>query len=176
MMKTTHLLFGLLVLMGAAIVMTVVAQEVPFGQGFNHPDFPEGTIQQAPDGMERHQSVVIAAGCFGALTSMFAVVCCGLGLNTNHRDGPGARLLIIAGAVYGAIFLMVVMLYWQTLHDSSQELFGFPVATAWMLLILGPLPIFLAVLYMVMFSQWVLLPQDEEIFNDIVARRRERQR
>ena len=88
-MNTIHILFGLLLLMAVALIAICMTEEVSFGRGYDHPDFPSATIKQAPDGYRRHQGVVLAAGCFAALTTLFTVAICTLGLNARHRQGLG---------------------------------------------------------------------------------------
>ena len=171
-MKTIHLLFGLLILMAVSLGVICLTQEVPGSQTLDHADYPAGTIQQASDGMERHRPVVVAAGCFGFLTSLFAVFCCALGLRKDHRDGIGARVLLFVGGCFAVLFSMVVIFYWQSFSGSAARVFGLPTATAWMVYVVMPSPLLLAFLYMATFSRWVLHPEDEDKFHQLVAQRR----
>ena len=171
-MKTIHILFGLLVLMAVALGVICIAPTVPSGQGYDHANYPAGTIKQAPDGMQRHRPVIVAAGCFGTLTSLFVVLCGALGFNRHHRDGLGSRVLMVGGLGFAMLFSIVVVFYWQSLMGTSSKLFAFPSSTGWMLFVVMPYPLLLVLLYMATFSRWMVLPDDEARFHELVAKRR----
>lgn len=171
-MNTPHLLFGLLILMALAVGALFFIEEVPRGHGFDHPAYPERTIQQAPDGEQRHRSVIWVAGCFGALVSLFTVSSMSLGLCARHRKGTGTLVVLAAGVVYTLLLIVVVFLYWNFIDKSAPAVLGFPVSTAWMLFLFGPSPLALVALYMATFPRWILTTQDMETFHDLVAARR----
>ena len=167
-----QVLFGVLILMAMTVVGICLTKSVDQGQGFDHPGYPEKTIQQAPDGQQRHAAIVVVTGCYGALTAVFALFCMVLGLTPQQKQGVAARLLVVAGFVYAGLFSLVVLLYWDGLPATAGNLFGFPASTAVMLFVLGPSPIVLVLIYMFTFSHWILLPQDEARFRTLVSRRR----
>jgi hypothetical protein len=170
-----QVLFGVLILMAVTVVGICVTKPVDQGQGFDHPGYPKKTIQQAPDGHKRHATIVVVTGCYGTLTAVFTLFCMVFGLTQHQKQGAAARVLVVAGFVYAGLFSLVVILYWNGLHTTISNLFGFPASTAVMLFVLGPSPIALVLIYMFTFSHWILLPQDEERFRTLVSRRRKEQ-
>ena len=174
-MNIPRLLFALLVLMAATVVPLFVIEEVPGGRGFDHPDYEPRTIQQAPASVERHRSVIWFAGSFGALVALFSAGSMALGLTESHREGTGAKTLLAAGVTYSILLVSTVYLYWKFANAPDVTIFGFPVATAWMLFIFGPSPLVLVLVYMVTFRRWILRPHDMDVFHGLVAARRERQ-
>lgn len=170
-MNMPQVLFGVLILMAITVVGICITEPFDQGQGFDHPGYPEKTIQQAPDGHQRHAAIVVVTGCYGTLTAIFTVFCMVFGLTKHQKQGVAARVLVVAGLVYAGLFSLVVILYWNGLHTTVSDLFGFPASTAMMLFVLGPSPIVLVLFYMFNFSHWILLPQDEERFRTLVSRR-----
>ena len=171
-MKSPHLLFILLLLMSITVAGLWFVEDVPNGQGFDHADYPENTIQQAPNGLYRHRQVLPVAVGYGVLVCLFTVVGMAIGLNEHTKEGVGAKVFWIAAVVYALLFLAVPAFYWTGLKTAPSYLFGFPRDTGWMLFVLWPSPLLLIVIYMLKFDQWILRPDDEARFHDLVASRR----
>ncbi|MDC0935642.1 hypothetical protein OAS39_05105 [Pirellulales bacterium] len=172
-----HFLFGLLILMGATFAAFCFIDQIPQEQGFDHPRFPKETMQQAPDGYERHRSLVGMAGAFGALTALFVGAALVLGLKPEVRLGLGrgrwaARTLLLAAVGYAALLILVVVIYWNAVEGPTSYVLGFPTSTAAMLFLLAPFPLLVVFLYAILFSQWIMSAEDERVFHDLVERRR----
>ena len=76
-------------------------------------------------------------------------------------------------AAHAASFLWVVILYWKSIHDAQHAyLIGFPVPTAFMLILLGIGPSLIVILYMATFHSWVFPAEDFDRFQHLVAERR----
>ena len=172
-MNLPHLLFGLLILMGATLVVLCFIDHTPEEQGFDHPKFPPKTIQQAPEGYERHRSLVAVAGAFGAFAALFTGAALVLGLKPQHRQGAVGRGLLFTAAVYAALLVLVVVVYWKAVDGPPTYLLGFPKSTATMLFVLAPSPLLLVFLYAAFFPRWIMSAEDQQAFRVLVEKRRQ---
>ncbi|MCH2115350.1 MAG: hypothetical protein MK171_10635 [Pirellulales bacterium] len=173
MNKVPEVLFGLLICMAIVLVSFFLISDAPEDQGFEHPNYPKNTMQQAPDGSERGGWVTISASCFGVLTCLFVVGGLSLGLSPR-QVGFAPWILTIAAVIFASLFMLVVFLY-VGVDNSAARLWGMPLSTAMMLLVLTPSPLVLVLLYMVAFPRWILPPEEKTRFDNLVANRRARQ-
>ena len=89
----------------------------------------------------------------------------------------GRYVLRTLAVLYALSLACVVALYQATLLENPRTyLLGFPISTAAMLFLFGILiPTFPIAVYLVMFSRWILTPEDIERFEDLIAARRNRE-
>lgn len=173
-MKLHVFLFALLIFAGVVSAALWRTDATPRELGFDHPNFPAGTMQQAPDGYERHRSVIAAAAVYGVLITLFAGSAIVLGLKPAARAGRPGRLLIVLAGVYAMLIALVAAAYWANVLGGEKFILGFPLSTAVMLFCFAPAPVVGIVLYAVCFPQWIISPAEERTFRDLVARRRRR--
>ena len=78
--------------------------------------------------------------------------------------------------LYLLTFSIMVFAYWTDVATTEdQYLLGFPLPTTLMLLVFGFSPLFFSILYINNFSRWILSPEEQKTFNQIVERRRQRE-
>ena len=177
MPSTTRLLFGLLILMALTIMALATLPQNKGETGSSHPETPPGTLLQAPSGTTRSAGLLWGGGLFGMFVAAFAVVAMELGLVSRPDLARGRYVLRTLAVLYALSLACVVALYQATLLENPRTyLLGFPISTAAMLFLFGILiPTFPIVVYLVMFSRWILTPEDIERFEDLVAARRDRE-
>ena len=171
MNKLPEILFGILICLAVVVVVLGAMESAPGDHGFDHPDYPKNTIQQARERGEAQQWITVAASCFGGLTWLFVVGGLALGLSPQRQSGFAPRLLTVAAVIFAGLFLLVVFLASAT-DSSTARLWGLPLSTAIMLVVLAPSPLVLVLLYLVAFRRWILPPEDEARFHRLVAQRR----
>lgn len=172
--------FGvMLVLMWILVLVLLFTPETANGHGIEHATI--GTMDQGGDGRLRHDAVFVAAWLLGSvMIAMFSGL---LAWGTvrpprpeqSHVSGSGRLMWFLTGSLlFEVVFGMLCYAYWTSLDDPTAAFSGpFPPATSWMLFGVWLFPAFFVALYVVKFHCWILPPESEQQFADLVRTRAE---
>lgn len=97
------------------------------------------------------------------------------GANRKKDSGKLSLWINISFVAYLIVYAMTFLSYLNyesTGHDTF--FFGWPTPTAWMIYGMWSTPIILVLVYVIKFKDWVLDDEDEEEFQKILQRRKER--
>ena len=167
-MSLTHLLGLLLVVLCLLFVGMGLIPSAPDAEGRDHPGFPPGTLQQAPPDRDS-PPLLLAGGLFLAVTYLFAAVCLLLGIRRERR---GKVLPVFIAGCVACVLSVAVVSYWHAFPSERLPAYagGFPLATAALLYLVPFAPFVFVILYSVAFSRWVITPEDERAFHELVSR------
>jgi len=140
--------------------------------GYEHDKYP--TMFQGGPGAERHATTIWVGWVFAMLSILFFVGCTLLGAERHGKLGPFKVPIMIGTVLYAAIFTAVIVSYYAYMNEDTHSLFlSFPKPTAWMLFGVWPIPVYFVVLYYLFFDRWHFTAEDEQRFEEIVARKQQ---
>lgn len=169
-MRVASLLLLLLIAMCAVIFASAIIT-IPGGEHVaNHPDYP--TMARTVGGPDP-DPLQVAGGIFGVLQVGVFVCCIALGI---RQGAPGrvGRLLGVGTVLYLSAMILMVTAHMHYGGDPDAPLWwGFPRATAVMVYLVWPIPLWFVALYVWKFDDWVASPDIEKHMRELAATRRE---
>jgi hypothetical protein len=123
------------------------------------------------DGESRHGHIFWLAWSFAVL--QIALLCGGLLIGMKKREAWGpARGWVIGASIIGALIMTMVFLSYRPfmLGEDYSFVFGFPIASAWLVYGVWGFPVLYVTLYVVVFDRWYVTRETMDGLRAIVAR------
>ena len=166
--KLIVVIFTTVLIMAGLLIAIVLADYVPNGAGFPHPEFKG--MQAGGDGAARLEHIGDLAFTFQCLLLLLIVCLATLGVAEQRRS---AELWAYMGGT-----LLFSLFVWYQMYSGHQAFLetgitnyfmGFPVATAWQVYgtWLGGIP--LIILYTVGFRKFIFTKEDERKYEQLLA-------
>ena len=166
--KLIVVIFTTVLIMAGLLIAIVLADYVPNGAGFPHPEF--NGMQAGGDGAARLEHIGGLAFTFQCLLLLLIVCLATLGVAEQRRS---AELWAYMGGT-----LLFSLFVWYQMYSGHQAFLetgttnyfmGFPVATAWQVYgtWLGAIP--LIILYTVGFRKFIFTKEDERKYEQLLA-------
>jgi len=173
-MKLTWMLFGFVVAMCLVVGIAVSRPNAEGGYGIANASHRAMlcTGSQQDDGFVR------VLGCLMGLFQLsFLVGCLVLGLRCLKSWRALAGVFIVGAVIYMAVFLLIVAFDLKNVpRQTPAMILGFPAATAIMLFVFWPMPLYFIVVYAATFWHWVITRDDMQRFQAwMVVRSRRRE-
>ena len=180
-------IFALLLAMCASIAAAFIIGETPYvdsepdesgvvtrtyaGHGIGHPEFK--TMLAGGPGPERHSNIFWAGLAFAVTQAAFFIALLLFGIRKKGHPGPARIPVLVAGAAFVAIFVLLFFSYRRYMDDPSPDLFlTLPAPTAWMIYGVWLFPIVFVFIYRRYFDSWFLTDEDMARFNAMIAEQR----
>jgi len=171
--KLIYVIFAIVVLMAGIVIAILLAEPVANSGGFAHPNFPG--MQAGGDGMGRLAHIGTLAFLFQCLLQTLIVCLCALGVAERHRSNELWLYL-------GGTLIFSVIVWWQMYagHQAFMQsgntnyFMGFPVATSWQVYGTWFSAIPLILIYSLGFRKFIFTEEDEEKFNQLMAKQAEK--
>ena len=173
-MSNQYVVPALVLVLAGLLGVALMTPEPPGGHGTLHPEYT--SMLSGGQGHERHGPILPLAWAIGTVQILLFVALMLMGL--RRRDGLPkglAKPFLLSTLAYLAAWTAVILAYGAYMRQTSHGLWlALPAPTALMLYVLWPVPIAFALIYVFGFRRFVLSEEDQEAFQELVARRRAR--
>ncbi|MEM6963818.1 MAG: hypothetical protein AAF573_03565 [Bacteroidota bacterium] len=175
-MKNTFWAFFILLIGFLALILTLRIIPAPENAtGTVHPKFD--TMLHGGTSVAADPTVKWLAYLFGLFViSVFAFV---LFLGATKKDAnlntKIRRVFTFGFLAYTFVYTLMVFAYWKNYPSPSDDfILGFPKPTAWMMYGMWFTPLIFTFVYIFKFKDWILTPEEEARFHEIVKARSKR--
>ena len=165
-----RLLFAAILVMCAAVAVTVVMPESPDSRGTQHPDF--ATMRHGAEDGTRDGPALLAGWLLGTATILVFVALIAFGGQQRGRlRGLGGPL--VAGTVLClALWTWVVVAYAGPAGEAPRLYLALPASSAVVLFLLWPLTTVFIWYFVLGFRRWVLTDEDLARYERLLAAKR----
>lgn len=175
-MKLFHWFLIFIAAFWLVIIALWVTPELPISTGETHPEY--ATMQKSGTSVATHPAVKLFAYLFGL--GVLGVCCFCIMVGAGKRSPELTRLIrtriLVAFILIALVYSLMVFSYWSYSGSSSTSYFGgLPTPTAWMIYGVWFIPLTLAWIYVFKFDSWIITKEELERFQEIVAKRRQRE-
>ncbi len=164
--KSILLILILLVILLACLFYFLYLHNQTDATGQVHASY-SSMIQSTPEG---HAAPAIVFGTiFGSISIMLFVLFLYIGIHQKKASKNKVFLWLLGLVLYLMIFILGILDYLTYLRTGSITTYlGFPTPTAWMLFGIYLFPLYFTLFYILKFKYWVLSPDSEKRFRDLV--------
>ncbi len=171
------LMFATILGMALSLAVVLATPEITnetataaLGHGYVHQNF--SSMRQGGDGDTRIDPIRWSSVAFGVFALCFFFSCFAVGLTGGHKVQPLNRSLVVMCIANLAIFITMVLVYWQYARGTSEALWlGFAPPTAIMIYGLWFFPILYAVFFVRVFRRDIWSADQEREFKEILEKR-----
>lgn len=146
--------------------------ELELSTGSVHPDYP--TMSHSGKGVAETAVTKWITYAYGV--AIVCTMCCMIFIATRKKEKAHQshlwRKAFIGVLLYLGVYTWMVINSWNY-YETGEAMYvlGFPLPTTIMLFVMWPIPLFFTFFYVFRFDQWVLSPEQESEFHQIVRRR-----
>lgn len=141
--------------------------------GMPHPEFK--TMLHSGDSIVTSKPALYVSYLFGLAVIVMMYFFVRFGSTREKDTGHLTRWLSIAFFIYILVYTGMFMSYIDYAINGHNRFFlGWPTPTAWMIYAMWATPSIIMLIYIVKFKDWILSDEDEQVFQEILMRRKQR--
>jgi len=128
--------------------------------GAAHPEFPGMKVSPYNTDLFSHTKWLGYSFALGIIWLFISILI--IGSRKKGQTTGMSKWIGVFGILYSIVFSLMIFSNWAYVNESNASFFGqMPRPTAWMIYVVWLSPLFLTLLYVFKFEDWVISPEEE---------------
>ena len=142
------------------ILLTYIISPIEGLTGVAHPEFPGMKVSPKNTDLYFHTRWLGYSFAMGIIWLFVSILI--IGSRKNGQTTGMSKSIGVFGVFYSIVFSLMIFSNWTYVNETSTTFVGqMPKPTAWMIYVVWLSPLFLTLLYVFKFEDWVISPKEE---------------